>query len=42
MPFAEALRLVNQGEIDDAKSIVAILLAASRVPALKPGRVDGR
>jgi ADP-ribose pyrophosphatase len=29
MPFAEALARVNSGEIDDAKSIITILLAAT-------------
>ncbi|MEK6288632.1 MAG: NUDIX hydrolase [Acidobacteriota bacterium] len=35
MPFAEALARVQSGEIDDAKSIVAILLAAPFVRSKK-------
>jgi ADP-ribose pyrophosphatase len=31
MPFAEALARVHSGEIDDAKSIIAILIAASSI-----------
>ena len=28
MPFAEALAMVHSGEIDDAKTIITLLLAA--------------
>jgi ADP-ribose pyrophosphatase len=31
MPFSKALDLVREGQIDDAKSIITILLAASAV-----------
>ncbi len=35
MPFAEALARVHSGEIDDAKSIITILLAATFVRSKK-------
>ncbi|MEK6410326.1 MAG: NUDIX hydrolase [Acidobacteriota bacterium] len=35
MPFAEALARVQSGEIDDAKSIIAILLTATAVRSKK-------
>ena len=37
MPFAEALALVQSGQIDDAKSIVTILLAAPFVQSRNSG-----
>ncbi|HSE36038.1 MAG TPA: NUDIX hydrolase [Blastocatellia bacterium] len=36
MPFAEALARVHSGEIDDAKSIIAILIAASMIDSAAP------
>jgi len=37
MPFERALAMVASGEIDDAKTIIGLLLAAPRLGVAKPG-----
>ncbi len=34
IPFAQALEMINDGEIEDAKTIVGLMLAASRVGSI--------